>query len=116
MIVKSANHKRIVNVPKSYLWRRMSDFKNVGSLLPPPIIDEVKCESNGAPLIWNAACNALSKKGQRAKTISIRMDRGFSQDTVTGSAEPSRNGITSSSNKAKITSFFYFLVELQNDK
>ena len=34
MIVKSANHKRIVNVPKSYLWRRMSDFKNVGSLLP----------------------------------------------------------------------------------
>lgn len=46
MIVKSANHKRIVNVPKSYLWRRMSDFKNVGSLLPPPIIDEVKCESN----------------------------------------------------------------------
>ena len=46
MIVKSANHKRIVNVPKSYLWRRISDFKNVGSLLPPPIIDEVKCESN----------------------------------------------------------------------
>lgn len=46
MIVKSANHKRIVNVPKSYLWKRMSDFKNVGSLLPPPIIDEVKCESN----------------------------------------------------------------------
>ena len=46
MIIKSAYHKRIVNVPKSYLWKRMTDFKNIGSLLPPPIIDEVKCESN----------------------------------------------------------------------
>ncbi|MFL2844043.1 MAG: hypothetical protein ACJZ9K_04025 [Alphaproteobacteria bacterium] len=46
MIVSSAKHQRIVNVPKAYLWKRMSDFKNVGSLLPPPIIDEVKCESN----------------------------------------------------------------------
>ena len=45
MIIKSANHKRIVNVPKSYLWKRMSDFKNIGSS-SPPIIDEVKCESN----------------------------------------------------------------------
>ena len=35
------------------------------------------------------------------------MNRGISQDTVTGSAEPSRNGITSSSNKAKITSFIF---------
>ena len=46
MIVSSAKHQRIVNVPKAYLWKRMSDFKNVGTLLPPPIIDEVKCESN----------------------------------------------------------------------
>ena len=35
------------------------------------------------------------------------MNRGISQDTVTGSAEPSRSGITSSSNKAKITSFIF---------
>jgi hypothetical protein len=46
MIVSSAKHQRTVNVPKAYLWKRMSDFKNVGNLLPPPIIDEVKCESN----------------------------------------------------------------------
>ena len=46
MIVSSAKHQRIVNVPKAYLWRIMTDFKNVGTLLPPPIIDEVKCESN----------------------------------------------------------------------
>ena len=46
MIVSSAKHQRIVNVPKAYLWKIMSDFKNVGTLLPPPIIDEVKCESN----------------------------------------------------------------------
>ena len=46
MIVSSAKHQRIVNVPKDYLWKRISDFKNIGTLLPPPIIDEVKCESN----------------------------------------------------------------------
>lgn len=46
MIFSSAKHQRIVNVPKAYLWKRVSDFKNVGTLLPPPIIDEVKCESN----------------------------------------------------------------------
>ena len=46
MIVSSAKHQRVVNVPKNYLWKRISDFKNVGTLLPPPIIDEVKCESN----------------------------------------------------------------------
>ena len=46
MIVSSAKHQRIVDVPKTYLWKRISDFKNIGSLLPPPIIDEVKCESN----------------------------------------------------------------------
>ena len=46
MIVSSAKHQRIVNVPKAYLWKIISDFKNVGTLLPPPIIDEVKCESN----------------------------------------------------------------------
>ena len=46
MNVLSAKHERIVNVPKTYLWKRISDFKNVGTLLPPPIIDEVKCNSN----------------------------------------------------------------------
>ncbi len=46
MIVSSAKHQRIVDVPKTYLWKRISDFKNIGALLPPPIIDEVKCESN----------------------------------------------------------------------
>ena len=46
MIISSATHQRIVKVPKSYLWKRMSDFKNIGTLLPPPIIDAVKCESN----------------------------------------------------------------------
>jgi len=46
MNVSWAKHERIVNVPKAYLWKRISDFKNVGTLLPPPIIDEVKCNSN----------------------------------------------------------------------
>ena len=72
MIVKSANHKRIVNVPKSYLWRRMSDFKNVGSLLPPPIIDEVKCESND---IGSLRYLTLGKKQKKSRHENLRKPR-----------------------------------------
>ena len=76
MIVKSANHKRIVNVPKSYLWRRMSDFKNVGSLLPPPIIDEVKCESNG---IGSLRYLTLGKKQKYPGEIIERLEAMYDE-------------------------------------
>ena len=76
MIVKSANHKRIVNVPKSYLWRRMSDFKNVGSLLPPPIIDEVKCESND---IGSLRYLTLGKKQKYPGEIIERLEAMYDE-------------------------------------
>jgi hypothetical protein len=46
MHVSSAKLQRIVDVPKDYFWKRLVAFKDVGSLLPPPIIDKVECDSN----------------------------------------------------------------------
>ena len=76
MIVSSANHKRIVNVPKNYLWKRMSDFKNVGSLLPPPIIDEVKCESNS---IGSLRYLTLGKKQKYPGQVIERLEAMYSE-------------------------------------
>ena len=46
MLVSYAKLHRTVEVPKNYFWERLIAFKDVGTLLPPPIIDKVECESN----------------------------------------------------------------------
>ena len=46
MELSSAKLQRIVKVPKNYIWKRFEAFKEVGSILPPPIIDKVVGESN----------------------------------------------------------------------
>ena len=76
MIVSSAKHQRIVNVPKAYLWKRVSDFKNVGTLLPPPIIDEVKCESND---IGSLRYLTLGKKQKYPGEIIERLEAIYDQ-------------------------------------
>jgi len=76
MIVSSAKHQRIVNVPKAYLWKIMSDFKNVGTLLPPPIIDEVKCESNK---IGSLRYLTLGKKQKYPGEITERLEAMYNQ-------------------------------------
>ena len=76
MIVSSAKHQRIVNVPKDYLWKIMSDFKNVGTLLPPPIIDEVKCESNK---IGSLRYLTLGEKQKYPGEITERLEAMYNQ-------------------------------------
>ena len=76
MIVSSAKHQRIVNVPKAYLWKIMSDFKNVGTLLPPPIIDEVKCESNK---IGSLRYLTLGEKQKYPGEITERLEAMYNQ-------------------------------------
>lgn len=76
MIVSSAKHQRIVNVPKAYLWKIMSDFKNVGTLLPPPIIDEVKCESNK---IGSLRYLKLGEKQKYPGEITERLEAMYNQ-------------------------------------
>ena len=76
MIVSSARHQRIVNVPKAYLWKIMSDFKNVGTLLPPPIIDEVKCESNK---IGSLRYLILGEKQKYPGEITERLEAMYNQ-------------------------------------
>jgi len=76
MIVSSARHQRIVNVPKAYLWKIMSDFKNVGTLLPPPIIDEVKCESNK---IGSLRYLTLGEKQKYPGEITERLEAMYNQ-------------------------------------
>ena len=76
MIVSSAKHQRIVNVPKTYLWKIMSDFKNVGTLLPPPIIDEVKCESNK---IGSLRYLTLGEKQKYPGEITERLEAMYNQ-------------------------------------
>mgnify|MGYP006872265045 CR=1 FL=1 len=46
MEVSSAKLQRIVKVPKSYIWQRFEAFKDVGSLLPTPIIDQLVGDHN----------------------------------------------------------------------
>ena len=76
MIVSSAKHQRIVNVPKAYLWKIMSDFKNVGTLLPPPIIDEVKCESNK---LGSLRYLTLGEKQKYPGEITERLEAMYNQ-------------------------------------
>ena len=76
MIVSSAKHQRIVNVPKAYLWKIISDFKNVGTLLPPPIIDEVKCESNK---IGSLRYLTLGEKQKYPGEITERLESMYNQ-------------------------------------
>ena len=76
MIVSSAKHQRIVNVPKAYLWKIISDFKNVGTLLPPPIIDEVKCESNK---IGSLRYLTLGEKQKYPGEITERLEAMYNQ-------------------------------------
>ena len=76
MIVSSAKHQRIVNVPKAYLWKIMSDFKNVGTLLPPPIIDEIKCESNK---IGSLRYLTLGEKQKYPGEITERLEAMYNQ-------------------------------------
>ena len=54
MEVSSAKLHRIVKVPKSYIWKRFEAFKEVGSILPPPIIDKVVGESNEVCLLYTS--------------------------------------------------------------
>ena len=95
MIVSSAKHQRIVNVPKAYLWKIISDFKNVGTLLPPPIIDEVKCESNK---IGSLRYLTLGEKQKYPGEITERLEAMYNQSffvysIVDSSCLPVRNYI-----------------------
>ena len=76
MIVSSAKLHRVVNTPKTYLWERLSDFKNVGTLLPPPIIDKVECDSNK---IGSLRYLTLGKKQKYPGKIIERLDAKYDE-------------------------------------
>lgn len=76
MIVSSAKLHRVVNTPKTYLWKRLSDFKNVGTLLPPPIIDKVECDSNK---IGSLRYLTLGKKQKYPGKIIERLDAKYDE-------------------------------------
>ena len=76
MIISSAKLHRVVNTPKTYLWKRLSDFKNVGTLLPPPIIDKVECDSNK---IGSLRYLTLGKKQKYPGKIIERLDAKYDE-------------------------------------
>ncbi|MAV62686.1 hypothetical protein OAJ38_02470 [Rhodobiaceae bacterium] len=97
MEVSSAKLQRIVKVPKSYIWKRFEAFKEVGSILPPPIIDKVVGESNE---VGSLRFLTLGKKqkfpGQVIERLESKFDDSFLvYSIVDKSCLPVRNYIAS---------------------
>ena len=93
----SAKLQRIVKVPKSYIWKRFEAFKEVGSILPPPIIDKVVGESNE---VGSLRFLTLGKKqkfpGQVIERLESKCDDSFLvYSIVDKSCLPVRNYIAS---------------------
>jgi|TARA_B110000438_G_scaffold264423_1_gene277088 hypothetical protein len=102
MQVLSAKHRRAVNVPQSYFWKRLVAFKDVGSLLPPPIIDKVECDSND---IGSLRYLTLGEKQKFPGKIIERLeakydDKFFVYSIVDESCLPVKNYIASVALKA----------------
>ena len=95
MIVSSAKLHRVVNTPKTYLWKRLSDFKNVGSLLPPPIIDKVECDSNKiGSLRYLTLGNKQKYPGKIIERLDAKYDESvFVYSIIDKSCLPVRNYI-----------------------
>ena len=95
MIVSSAKLHRVVNTPKTYLWKRLSDFKNVGTLLPPPIIDKVECDSNKiGSLRYLTLGNKQKYPGKIIERLDAKYDEGvFVYSIIDKSCLPVRNYI-----------------------
>ncbi len=95
MEVSSAKLQRIVKVPKNYIWKRFESFKEVGSILPPPIIDQVVGESNN---VGSLRVLTLGKKqkfpGQVIERLEAKLDDSFLvYSIVDDSCLPVRNYI-----------------------
>ena len=95
MIISSAKLHRVVNTPKTYLWKRLSDFKNVGSLLPPPIIDKVECDSNKiGSLRYLTLGNKQKYPGKIIERLDAKYDESvFVYSIIDKSCLPVRNYI-----------------------
>ena len=95
MIVSSAKLHRVVNTPKTYLWKRLSDFKNVGTLLPPPIIDKVECDSNKiGSLRYLTLGNKQKYPGKIIERLDAKYDESvFVYSIIDKSCLPVRNYI-----------------------
>ena len=95
MIVSSAKLHRVVNTPKTYLWKRLSDFKNVGTLLPPPIIDKVECDSNKiGSLRYLTLGNKQKYPGKIIERLDAKYDESvFVYSIIDESCLPVRNYI-----------------------
>ena len=95
MIVSSAKLHRVVNTPKTYLWKRLSDFKNVGTLLPPPIIDKVECDSNkNGSLRYLTLGNKQKYPGKIIERLDAKYDESvFVYSIIDKSCLPVRNYI-----------------------
>lgn len=74
MQVSTAKLERIVDVPKNYFWKRLIAFKDIGTLLPPPIIDKVECDSNQ---IGSLRFLTLGKKQRFPGKIIERLEGKF---------------------------------------
>ena len=95
MIISSAKLHRVVNTPKTYLWKRLSDFKNVGTLLPPPIIDKVECDSNKiGSLRYLTLGNKQKYPGKIIERLDAKYDESvFVYSIIDESCLPVRNYI-----------------------
>ena len=95
MIASSAKLHRVVNTPKAYLWKRLSDFKNIGSLLPPPIIDKVECDSNKiGSLRYLTLGNKQKYPGKIIERLEAKYDESvFVYSIIDKSCLPVRNYI-----------------------
>ena len=95
MIISSAKLHRVVNTPKTYLWKRLSDFKNVGTLLPPPIIDKVECDSNKiGSLRYLTLGNKQKYPGKIIERLDAKYDESvFVYSIIDKSCLPVRNYI-----------------------
>ena len=95
MIVSSAKLHRVGNTPKTYLWKRLSDFKNVGTLLPPPIIDKVECDSNKiGSLRYLTLGNKQKYPGKIIERLDAKYDESvFVYSIIDKSCLPVRNYI-----------------------
>ena len=97
MEVSSAKLNRIVKVPKSYIWKRFEAFKEVGSILPPPIIDKVVGESNKVGSLRFLTLGEKQKfPGQVIERLDSKFDDSFLvYSIVDESCLPVRNYIAS---------------------
>ena len=95
MIVSSAKLHRVVNTPKTYLWERLSDLKNVGRHNPPPIIDKVECDSNKiGSLRYLTLGNKQKYPGKIIERLDAKYDESvFVYSIIDKSCLPVRNYI-----------------------